>query len=231
MSSRTVEFEPPQFRLALVAAVALPTLLAYNLTPAATLYNELLALLGWGAVLLLGGLLLLAQRRVVRIWREPAVWALGLLWLSPVASVAFRQLPFSLGIGPAAVLASAVAVMLLACSLEGAPRRLASDGLCWGLLVAGLLSVAVSLVQVFLPALADGVWIARSGLVGRAIGNLRQPNHLASLLMWSSVAAVWLAGRHAVVRRALPGLLLALVKAHTMFRSGWISFPFQCLLK
>ena len=41
------------FALALVAAAALPPLLAYNQTPAATLYNQLLALAGWGLALLL----------------------------------------------------------------------------------------------------------------------------------------------------------------------------------
>ena len=37
----------------------------------------------------------------------------------------------------------------------------------------------------FWPALADGSWIARSGVPGRAVGNMRQPNHLASLLLWA----------------------------------------------
>lgn len=219
------------FTAVMAAAIALPTLLAYNVTPAATLYNELLCLLGWGAVLLSAGLLLLAQGGVARGWREPALWALGLLWLAPVVSVAFRQLPVSLGVGPAVVLAAAAGVLLLARGFKNAQRMLASDGLCWGLLGAGLLSVAVSLVQVFLPALADGVWIARSGLVGRAIGNLRQPNHLASLLMWSSVAAVWLAGRYAGVRRALPGLLLALVFAVVLSasRTGYVGVALLAL--
>ncbi|HEX2010454.1 MAG TPA: Wzy polymerase domain-containing protein, partial [Roseateles sp.] len=57
-----------------------------------------------------------------------------------------------------------------------------------------------------------GTLIARSGIPGRAVGNLRQPNHLASLLMWSCVAAVWwdAAGCR---RRAwvLPVLLFGLV--------------------
>jgi hypothetical protein len=29
-----------------------------------------------------------------------------------------------------------------------------------------------------------------SNIVGRAVGNLRQPNHLSSLLLWSAIAAV-----------------------------------------
>ena len=51
-------------------------------------------------------------------------------------------------------------------------------------------------------AAPDGDWIALASLAGRAAGNLRQPNHLSSLLLWSVVAVVWLAeasccdGRH-----------------------------------
>ena len=53
---------------------------------------------------------------------------------------------------------------------------------------------------------ADGEWIAVSTLGGRAVGNLRQPNHLNSLLLWSLIALVMLldAGR---LRRALAARL------------------------
>jgi O-antigen ligase len=63
---------------------------------------------------------------------------------------------------------------------------------CLALVGAGLLSAIVSFVQFFVPSWADGTFIARTGLAGRAVGNMRQPNHLASLLLWSCVAAVWL---------------------------------------
>ena len=48
------------------------------------------------------------------------------------------------------------------------------------------------MVQVFAPEWADGEWIAGTSLEGRASGNLRQPNHLSSLLLWSLVGALWL---------------------------------------
>jgi O-antigen ligase len=59
-----------------------------------------------------------------------------------------------------------------------------------GLVVAAALSTVVALVQAFLPDLPDGDLIARSGLPGRAVGNLRQPNHLCSLLLWGVIAVV-----------------------------------------
>ena len=59
---------------------------------------------------------------------------------------------------------------------------------CSGWVVAGVLNAAIGALQVFAPDVPDGQWIARSGLVGRAVGNLRQPNHLSSLLLWSAIA-------------------------------------------
>jgi hypothetical protein len=56
--------------------------------------------------------------------------------------------------------------------------------------LVGVCDLLVGSVQVFMPDAADGVWIAHSGLVGRAVGNLRQPNHLSTLALWSAVAIV-----------------------------------------
>jgi O-antigen ligase len=86
-----------------------------------------------------------------------------------------------------------MAVLALVTSVSGAALR--PDARFWpaffgAWLLAGAASVAISLPQVFAPSLADGDWIARSGIPGRAVGNLRQPNHLATLLLWSAVAVV-----------------------------------------
>ncbi|MDR7333348.1 Wzy polymerase domain-containing protein [Roseateles asaccharophilus] len=195
------------FVLMLAAAAALPPLLAYNQTPAATLYNQLLALAGWGVALMLWA-------RSAPSWRDglksPAALALALLLVAPMTSVVWRALPLSLGLGATAIIGAGLAVLLLAQGLSAPARRQAAEALCWGLLATGLLSVSVSLIQVFVPAGADGVLIARSGIVGRAVGNLRQPNHLASLMMWAAVAAVFITERRGM-RRALPPLLFAFV--------------------
>jgi hypothetical protein len=62
--------------------------------------------------------------------------------------------------------------------------------LCSAWVVAGVLNAGIGAVQVFAPGWPDGSWLARSGLTGRAVGNLRQPNHLSSLLLWSAIAVV-----------------------------------------
>lgn len=58
------------------------------------------------------------------------------------------------------------------------------------LAIVGILDVGIAATQVFWPDWADGSVIARSGLTGRAVGNLRQPNHLSTLALWSTVALV-----------------------------------------
>jgi O-antigen ligase len=217
----------PPLTAALAIAVALPPLLAYNQTPAATLYNQLLALAGWGVALLLWA-------RSAPSWRtglkSPAALALALLLVAPMTSVVWRSLPLSLGLGASAIIGAGLAVLRLAQGLSAQARQQAADALCWGLLATGLLSVSVGLIQVFAPAGADGVLIARSGIVGRAVGNLRQPNHLASLMMWAAVAAVFLTERRAM-RRALPPLLFAFVFTVVLSasRTGFIGIAMLAL--
>ena len=72
-------------------------------------------------------------------------------------------------------------------------------------------SSAVGIVQVFAPEWPDGNWVARTRLPGRAVGNMRQPNHLSSLLLWAVVAALWLV-ELASIRRWV-GAALALLFA------------------
>ena len=59
------------------------------------------------------------------------------------------------------------------------------------------------------PHLADGDWIAQASLPGRATGNVRQPNHLSSLLLWSVVAVIWL-GEARVIYREIAWMLALL---------------------
>lgn len=213
--------------LGLILATALPTLLAFNQTPAATLYNQLLALAGWGVALLLWA-------RATPGWRaglkSPAAAALALLLLAPLVSIGWRHLPASLGLGAAAVIGAGLAVLLVAQGLTREQRSHAAEALCWGLLVAGLLNIVVSLVQVFIPDLADGNLIARSGIPGRAVSNLRQPNHLASLMMWAAVAAVFITEKRRW-RLALPPLLFACVFAVVLSasRTGFIGIAMLAL--
>ena len=104
-------------------------------------------------------------------------------------------LPSSLALSALGLLAAA-AVLLAA----GAGARARADAaavfaaFCCAYLAAGLLNAVLAGVQVFAPGWCDGTWLAASGIPGRAVGNLRQPNHLSSVLTWGCIAVVGLVG-------------------------------------
>jgi O-antigen ligase len=225
-------FHTPSTLAAMLAACTLPLLIAYNLTPAATLFNQLMALAGWGFCCWC----LAGTGPAWRLEINAALLALGLLMLAALAAPLLNEQPWSMALSSLALLATAGLVLLAGMGLgaSGQQRTAAMDLFCLALLTAGLLSVVVAVLQVFAPGLADGTVIARSGIPGRAVGNMRQPNHLASLLMWSCVAGVWLANSERggrLLAKALPALLFALVFAVVLSasRTGMIGVALLAL--
>ena len=198
--------------IGLLLGVTLAPLIAFNQTPSATLYNQLMAFAGLG--LLVAGL---AWGRSLRAgWRNDGV-SLSLLLMTAVALAApfTHGLPWSMSLTSIAMLLGALLAVQTGRAVVANQRDQVLTLFCVALVGAGLLSVVVSLVQMFFPSLADGNVIARSGLVGRAVGNMRQPNHLASLLMWACVASVWLAQGGWLARR-LGGALRDTVALHVL---------------
>ena len=175
-------------------ALTLPTLLAYNVAPSSTLFNQASALIGWGG---LAFALALPSQAAAR--RLPSMGLLALLAVLAVplalSCAAPRQvaLPASLAFSNAGMIlaASLVALMAAVAQRTGFGGH-ACRALCVALVVASFASSVVALVQVYAPSLADGNWVARTSLEGRAVGNMRQPNHLSSLLLWGVIAAAWL---------------------------------------
>ncbi len=175
-------------------ALILPPLLAYNRTPSATQLNELLCVFGWGLCMLLhtGTPPAGARRGALNVLFA----ALTVLSLAVVASWTIGSLPTSLALPPLALLIVAGFVAALGARVAQGGEQ---DGVqafapfAFGVVIVGCLSAVIAVIQVYFPsvaALADGKLVAESGLPGRAIGNLRQPNHLASLLVWSVIALV-----------------------------------------
>jgi O-antigen ligase len=226
----------PFFRtLFALIAVALPVLLAFNLSPSVTFFNQAMALLGWG----LFALALALQPSVFQSrGRVPGLWALWaallLMALAALGSWHWVGLPTGLTLSSLGMLGACALVVSVAAHAQRMGRgQSAYQAFCGALLVAGVLSLVVALVQYFAPEWADGSLIARNSGVGRVGGNLRQPNHLSSLLLWSVVALVWLHDTHVedspkqernVVRSItallLMGLLLGVVL--TVSRTGGI---------
>lgn len=182
---------------AALLAVVPAALLATNVPPSATFLNQAAAVSGWGAfcVLLVLGMI---RMPATLTWRAAGgLWAflfsLALLIAACTASWALNGLPASMALSAVGLLAAAGLVAVVgAATMASGGGVAAFRALCIALVVAGVLSVAVGVVQVFAPSWADGEWIATTSLEGRASGNLRQPNHLSSLLLWSLVGAMWL---------------------------------------
>jgi O-antigen ligase len=177
-----------------LVAVALPPLIAYNVAPSSTFLNQDAALIGWGALLAWMAAALparLPNRRSLGL--TALLGALTLLALAAFTSPFWTHLPWSLALSSICLIAIAAAVAWSGAALQqaglGPP---AFRAFCIALVVAGIGSSLVGMIQVFLPDSTDGNWIAHSVLEGRAVGNLRQPNHLSSLLLWSIIAAAWL---------------------------------------
>ena len=186
-----------------VNAVALPALLAYNLPPSSTFLNQAAALVGWGAFLaVLAG----AMQPGAARWSNGARTlqaAFALLLLAALAAPLWAGAPWSLALSAAGLIVAAALTALVGASLQRAGRGApAFHALCVGLVVAGVASSLVGIVQVYVPAWADGNWIAPSGIVGRAVSNMRQPNHMSSLLLWGVTAAVWLSDVSGATRAA-----------------------------
>lgn len=184
------------FAPAALAAASVPSLLAFNVAPSATFLNQALALFFWGLLALataheceLGAP---ARRRQLRAAWAPAA-VLMLVAGAAAAAGIWGGLPSPLALsGVGSVAAAGVLLMAGARAGAMAPARAAQllALFCLGWLLAGLLNALVAVIQVFLPAWADGNVIARSALPGRAVGNLRQPNHLCTLLLWAAIATL-----------------------------------------
>lgn len=197
------------------AAATVPTLIAFNEPPSSTLYNQAAAAVLWG--LFVAWSTSGAAAQPGPRWGAPrALWPLALPLLllagAALASSVWGQLPITLGRLSALSLLGAL-VMVAAgwvAVARGQGRVLPAVFAAW--LLAGVLSTAIGVVQVFAPEWADGNFIARTGLLGRAVGNLRQPNHLSSLLLWSAIAVVPL-----LEARRLPRVAAALLMAFMVF--------------
>jgi O-antigen ligase len=184
-------------------AVALPVLMALNFVPSVTFLNQAAALAGWGAltwVLSVQPLVFQLKGRIPGL--RVVLLALGLMVVSVLWAWLGLGLPAGLAWSSIGLLGAAALVLGVSAQAQ---RMGCGDGayraFCWAMLIAGMLSLAIALVQYFVPSLADGVWIAHSSFGGRVGGNLRQPNHLSSLLLWSVVALAWLHDTH--IERAL----------------------------
>jgi O-antigen ligase len=226
---RTPVAEPFNSALVLLAALAigLPMLLAFNLPPSSTFLNQAAALIGWGGLLVvLAGAISPGAAHGRSNGLLALQTAFCLILIAALASPFWAGLPWSLSLSSVALIGAAALTAQTGASASRSGLALpAFRAFCIGMVIAGALSSVVGLVQVFAPTWADGEIIARTYIDGRAVGNMRQPNHLSSLLLWAIVAVVWL-GEARVLRRwgsTVLALLFVFVVVLTASRTGAVS--------
>ena len=132
----------------------------------------------------------------------PAFFLLALPWLNP----------FAPGPSPAVVpwlvaLAAMAGLLLLASRRVGTGNPGAdlsfaqrwAGPLAWALVIAGIASSVMGLLQYFGAAAALEPWV-KQGTFGEAFANLRQRNQFASLTNMALTALIWLAGNARVAQ-------------------------------
>lgn len=207
-----------------VLAITLPALLAFNISPSATFFNQALALAGWGVFMaFLSAVIEWPRPKAIRTAVWPVASALGILVVVTMLSHGTTAVPWSLALSSAGLVLAAMCVLVVATAVaHTALVEAIFKAFCLGLVIAGAVSLAVAFIQYFMPQWADGNLIAPVAASKRAGGNLRQPNHLSSLLLWSMVGLVYLhdasarqrsltRGLQAVVGLLLCGLILGAV--------------------
>jgi len=177
---------------AFLLAAALPLLLNLPLPPSVSMPNQLLALLGWGVVMLL----VPAPRLPAGTGRRlaPLVAALSIVAAGCAWSIVARGGPLVLGTGVLGVLAVAIALVFHGAGVgaSGAGAAKPFTAFTFALFIAAVLGSLIAVVQIFAPGAIDNLLIAVSASPGRASGNVGQPNQFADTLIWGLLALVGL---------------------------------------
>lgn len=218
--------------VATALAVAVPLMWGYQQPPLPAFYSQVAACALWCVVLLASARALLTALRASNtavIWSTAPALALCALWatllgltlvhgaltMSPLFAVA--PVAFNL------TLAGLITVAVLVVGQDEVRRGRWLAALLVGILLAALFNSFVALLQTFAPNWTDDVWIASSAPPhDRVSGNLRQPNQLATLMVWGLLAATFLLRRVVALWIAVSLPLIATLLA-TGSRTGVIS--------
>ncbi len=158
------------------------------------------------------------------------LWPITGLWALLIATV---LLHVGFGLSPAFVALPALfnfslaALITLAVLVRRADRdflRALMRAFLFGVLIAALFNAGVALIQSFAPNWTNDSWIASTAPATGSLadhgserigGNLRQPNQLATLMIWGLLATTFLLRRRAALWLAVSLPLLA-----TLFATG-----------
>lgn len=197
--------------LARAGWIALPFLCPFVAGPSANVWQLLVAWTCLFAIFLVGPKTFPEHR--VSVW---LAFAAAIVALSGAISGSTAWLPACMAI-------AGMAAMACVGSSLAASGPAAALTLPCGVLIAGLLSAVLGLLQYY--GLAE--WLVpwtTSPALGQAYGNLRQRNQFATLISMALVAALWLYAVHASLRvqrmLMLAGILLLAASAASTSRTG-----------
>jgi O-antigen ligase len=208
------------FIACLVLALSVPTLVTFSYEPAASVFNDALALIGWSIVALVA---LLHVPQVIGERGIPGgvVAAYQIPWMACVGLVLYTFAQLLLGAGETGSVVSHAAALLCAAlvaslgvllggrELDAAESHPMHVAFATALIAAAAACACVGWVQYLQPGVE--LWgVAPLTTAGRIFANLRQPNHLALLLGWGLAAAVWLHASNKLSRTSLVGLVLVI---------------------
>ncbi len=225
-----VRHRPLWWSFGLLAVLA-PTLLAVHEPPSVTFYNQALAVLGWGLfVAVLAGL----PRAGAQGFAGTALRCLTAVLLIVAAEAlgsafVWGQLPAGLGMMGSGMSLAALLVLWAGWrSASSQDQDMVLEAFFGALTAAGCVGMVLALVQAFHPAWADGLLIAEPTMPGRAVGNLRQPNHFSTLLVFSCCGAAWLGARQRLPAWVASGLITLFIWGIvlTASRTGMIGMAF-----
>ena len=176
---------------AFLIAIAGAELLNMGYPPSVTMANQLLAIFGWGLVMIV------APAPALRgpTWRglAPLLVVFGLAAAGCAASVLAGGLPSTPGIGILGIIALGAAVALHGASAGANESAGYFRAFAIALVVGGLCNAVIGILQVFAVDSLDNIIVATPIRLGRAGGNIGQPNHFADMILWGMIALVPLA--------------------------------------
>jgi O-antigen ligase len=166
------------------------------------------------------------------LWLRPRAASLPAAgWLALVLGVMGLVSPWTQTLWMQATVAAALAAWIaLAIGREALARPEILRALVVTVTVAMLVNVFVAWLQFFDLEIHLYPWVSQNGSA-RPYGNLRQPNHLATLCV-VALACIWWASQHGQWRRrSTVALALAALSglALSVSRAGWLELVLVCL--
>ncbi len=210
--------DTPHMKLiAFLAAVAAAMLVFRPTPPIVTMANQLVAVAGWGLVLMAVPVPTSRGAVLRAAWPLLAVFALA--GTGCAIAIAGGMTPASQGTCVLGVLLLAAVTAVHGVGAGASDAAGLSRAMAIALLVGGVCAAGIAIAQILAPGGIDGGLIAQPNTVGRASGNIGQSNQFADTLIWGLIALVPLAdGR----LRGRTGARLA--------RAGWCAAALLMLL-